>query len=60
MLTTMRQHIANVVTAFGDPKVMKIDIPEQNPTGCSDHPGAAQDQLMANALAPVIQTALGW
>jgi hypothetical protein len=60
MLTTMRQHLANVVAAFGDPKVMKIDLPHQNTAGCGNHPDAAQDQLMANTLAPVMKSALGW
>jgi hypothetical protein len=62
MLTTMRTHIANVVTTFGDPKVVKIDIPTQDAstTGCDYHPNVNEDQAMADALAPVIKSKLGW
>jgi hypothetical protein len=62
MLTTMRTHIANVVTTFGDPKVVKIDIPTQDTstTGCDYHPNVNEDQTMSDALAPVIKSSLGW
>jgi lysophospholipase L1-like esterase len=62
MLTTMRTHIGNVVTTFGDHKVVKIDIPTQDTstTGCDYHPNVNEDQTMADALAPVIKSNLGW
>jgi hypothetical protein len=62
MLTTMRQHIANVVATLGDAKVMKIDVPEQDmsSTGCDYHPNVSEDQVLANTLAPVMKSKLGW
>jgi hypothetical protein len=62
MLTTMRTHLANVVTTLSDPKVMKIDVPTQDisTTGCDYHPNVNEDQTLADALAPVIRSKLGW
>jgi lysophospholipase L1-like esterase len=65
MLTTMRTHIDNVVatvTGAGDHKVVSIDIPTQDATstGCDYHPNVAEDQKMADVLAPAMKTQLGW
>jgi hypothetical protein len=62
LLTTMRTHLANVVTTLGDAKVTKVDIPTQDTTmtGCDFHPDSAEDMTMAAALAPTIKTKLGW
>jgi lysophospholipase L1-like esterase len=62
MLTTMRTHLANVVSTMADAKTMKIDLPPQDAssTGCDFHPNVAQDQAMAAALAPTLKTKLGW
>lgn len=62
LLTPMRQHLANVVTASGDPKVMKIDLSAQDTshTGCDRHPNVAEHQRMATTLAPLMKETLGW
>lgn len=62
LLTTMRTHLKNVVTAAADAKVKTIDIPVQDTstTGCDYHPDVAEDQKMADALAPTIKSQLGW
>lgn len=62
MLTTMGQHLANVVTKLADPKVVKIDIPVQDATstGCDYHPNVAEDRKMAEALRGPIASKLGW
>lgn len=58
----MRQHIANVVAASGDPKVVKLDIPvrDKSHTGCGGHPNVAQHESMATTLAPMMKEKLGW
>jgi hypothetical protein len=58
----MRTHLANVVAAVNDAKVVTIDIPTQDTTmtGCDYHPNVAEDQTMATALAPAMKAKLGW
>jgi lysophospholipase L1-like esterase len=62
MLTTMANHLANVVTKVADPKVVKLDIPAQDATstGCDYHPNVAEDLKMAEALRAPIASRLGW
>jgi hypothetical protein len=62
MLTTMRTHLASVVSTFADPKVLTIDVPTQDATstGCDYHPNVNEDQILADALAPAIRSKLGW
>jgi hypothetical protein len=62
MLTTMRTHIANVIAALGDPKVVKVDIPVQDTstTGCDYHPNVSEDDSLAALLAPIIKSKMGW
>jgi len=61
-LTQMRTHLTNVVSTFGDSKVMTIDMATQDTsmTGCDYHPDVAEDTTMAGMLAPTIKTTLGW
>jgi hypothetical protein len=62
MLTTMRTHLANVVTRFADAKVVTVNIDAQNSatTGCDFHPNAAEDQRIAGILKTALQAKLGW
>lgn len=62
MLTTMRTHIANVITTFADSKVVQVNIDVQNTStvGCDWHPTVAEDTTMANALKTALAAKLGW
>ena len=62
MLTTMRTHLANVIAAAGDSKVVKVDINVQDATstGCDYHPNVAEDTRIANALQAPMAEKLGW
>jgi lysophospholipase L1-like esterase len=62
MLTSMRTHIANVVTTAADSKVVKVDIDVQDATatGCDYHPNVAEDTKLATALQGAIAAKLGW
>jgi len=62
MLTTMNTHIANIVTAAGDPKVSALNLTTQDvsTTGCDFHPNVAEDTRIAGALADPIRVKLGW
>jgi lysophospholipase L1-like esterase len=62
LLTTMRAHLAAVVTAAADAKVTTIDMATQDSTvtGCDYHPTVGEDQTMAAALATAIRAKLGW
>jgi len=62
MLTTMRTHLAHVLTTFGDAKTVTVDMPTQDSTstGCDYHPNVAEDQKMAAVLKTAIAAKLGW
>jgi lysophospholipase L1-like esterase len=62
MLTTMRTHLAHVVTAMADSKITTIDIPTQDTssTGCDWHPNVAEDQSMATLVTAAIRAKLAW
>jgi len=62
MLTTMRTHLSNVVSALGDAKVTTVDMPVQDATstGCDYHPNVAEDAAMAGVLATALKAKLGW
>ena len=63
MLTTMRNHIANVITTFADSKVTQVNVNVQDTTkgvGCDWHPTVAADTVVANALKTQIAAKLGW
>jgi lysophospholipase L1-like esterase len=62
MLTTMRTHLANVVAAAADARVMTVNIDTQDATstGCDYHPNVAEDTKMAQALVPTMRGKLGW
>jgi len=62
MLTTMRTHLANVVTAASDAKVVKVDIDVQDSTstGCDYHPNVPEDTRIAKVLETALAAKLGW
>ena len=62
MLITMRTHLANIVTAATDSKVLKVDIDAQDATttGCDYHPNVAEDTRIANILKTAVAAKLGW
>ncbi len=66
-LATINTHLANVVAALGDPKVVAFDLGTQNmgangeiPTGCDWHPNVADHARMAAIIRARLQTHLGW
>jgi hypothetical protein len=62
LLTAMRTHLTNVVTAFGDSRASTIDLAVQDTTstGCDWHPSVAEDRVMATAITAAIRAKLGW
>jgi len=62
LLTTMRTHITNVITTFGDSKVVQVnlDVQDTASVGCDWHPTVAEDTIMANALKTALAAKLGW
>jgi hypothetical protein len=62
MLTTLRTHLAHVLSTFGDAKTVTVDMPTQDATstGCDYHPNVAEDQKMAAVLKTAIAAKLGW
>ena len=66
-LGIIKGHLANVVAAVNDPKVVTFDLGTQNmgwdgsvPTGCDWHPSAADHARMSEILKTQLQTHLGW
>jgi hypothetical protein len=57
-------YIKMAVTELADPKVFYVDIGTQDacnmPTGCGWHPSIAEHKRIANLLAPVFKSKLGW
>lgn len=62
MLTTMRNHLDNVVKKFADAKTTHITMDTQNTasTGCDYHPNVAEDARMAATLKTALQAKLAW
>ncbi len=62
LLSAMRAHLAQVVSASGDAKVVAVPLETQDSatTGCDYHPDIDEHQRMAKAMEPVIATKLGW
>jgi len=62
ILSAMRAHLANVVTAMADAKITTIDIATQSmaSTGCDYHPDVAEDQVIAPLVTAAIRAKLSW
>jgi lysophospholipase L1-like esterase len=52
--------IDQVLSAMGDPRMMKIDLASPNWNGCDGHPDLQAHRAMGNALAARLQQELGW
>jgi endoglucanase len=61
-LAAINTHLANVVAAVGDPKVITFDMGTQDTstTGCDWHPDVEDHERMAEILKEQIRTRLGW
>jgi lysophospholipase L1-like esterase len=61
-LDIMNGHLANVVAAVGDPKIVTFDLGTQDTstTGCQWHPDVEDHARMAEIVKTRIQTHLGW
>jgi lysophospholipase L1-like esterase len=66
-LDTINGHLANVVAALGDPRVVTFDLGTQDmgsngevPTGCDWHPNVTDNARMAEIIETRLQTHLGW
>jgi hypothetical protein len=66
-LDTINAHLANVVAALGDDRVVTFDLGTQEmgsngeiPTGCDWHPNVADNARMAEIVKARLQTHLGW
>jgi lysophospholipase L1-like esterase len=66
-LDTINAHLANVVAALGDPRVVTFDLGTQEmgsngeiPTGCDWHPNVADHARMAEILGTRLRMHLGW
>ncbi|MCG6927005.1 MAG: GDSL-type esterase/lipase family protein [Acidobacteria bacterium] len=66
-LDTINAHLANVVAALGDDRVVTFDLGTQEmgsngeiPTGCDWHPNVVDNARMAEIIKARLQTHLGW
>jgi lysophospholipase L1-like esterase len=61
--TSLKNAIGSVVTHYATDTAVHVDkafITKITGEGCGTHPSAAQQATMAEEIAPVIKTALGW